>query len=174
MGTDIELESANKSDCLNPAHPPRDDHRIFVPELHAAKGAPVPGSPGMLELQDTTLGIDPAPDGGWKAYSVCFGAFLCNFCIFGFSELSRQFGSSLITGTAFGQLKVYYLDHQLADSTESEVGYVTKARRSWKSLIAGGSRRYHSSSSTSTQCSRGDTSMRTAPKLSCSAGLLCR
>lgn len=39
-----------------------------------------------------------------------------------FDLISRLFG--LIAGTSFGQLQVYYLDHQLSSNTPSEVGYV--------------------------------------------------
>ncbi|KAK8869646.1 hypothetical protein IAR55_000214 [Kwoniella newhampshirensis] len=66
-----------------------------------------------LELQmgvnDDDVG--PPPEGGKDAWLCVISAFFVLFCIFGFT-------------TVFGQLKIYYMAHQLQGYSESQVAWI--------------------------------------------------
>ena len=89
MGNDIELIGAAKAGDSGLADTSLGEHLAFVPDLPTTKqhrNVQAAGTSRAPEFIDRSQDVGPAPDGGWRAYSVCFGAFLCNFCIFGFSE----------------------------------------------------------------------------------------
>lgn len=67
-----------------------------------------------IERQMAGEDIGPPPEGGKDAWLCVSGAFFVLFCIFGFA-------------TSFGQLKIYYRDHQLQGYSESEIAYVHRS-----------------------------------------------
>ncbi|WRT67263.1 uncharacterized protein IL334_004230 [Kwoniella shivajii] len=74
--------------------------------MHMGNG--VVGGVGVSAGEDD---IGPPPEGGKDAWLCVFSAFFVLFCVFGFV-------------TVFGQLKIYYLAHQLKDYTQSEVAWI--------------------------------------------------
>lgn len=79
-----------------------------------------------IERQMADGDVGPPPEGGLEAWSVVAGAFFVLFCVFGFGEwhqleTDQKRKQELIPATSFGQLQIYYLDHQLAGYSKSDV-----------------------------------------------------
>ncbi|WWC69344.1 uncharacterized protein I206_103282 [Kwoniella pini CBS 10737] len=64
---------------------------------------------GQMAVNDDDIG--PPPEGGKDAWLCVASAFFVLFCVFGFV-------------TVFGQLKVYYLAHQLKEYSQSDVAWI--------------------------------------------------
>ncbi|WVF72075.1 hypothetical protein IAT40_006887 [Kwoniella sp. CBS 6097] len=120
------------SRSLSPSHPSHPHHHLHLQHLHRPPTRsdgldnfppPLPSSSLELERRLTRdpdiqrqmgLGDDdvgPPPEGGKEAWLCVASAFLVLFCVFGFV-------------TVFGQLKIYYLAHQLKQYSESEVSWI--------------------------------------------------
>lgn len=77
--------------------------------------------------QDTDSGLD----GGFRAWSVVFGAWCCHFCAFGWvngmiQSHSRSICCKSLTkfGTASGNFQEYYETHQLRHYSSSTISWI--------------------------------------------------
>lgn len=82
--------------------------------LSDEKSTPFPEEQAGLGQQDLPLSkdeLEPAPDGGLRAWLVALGAASIFFCCMGFSN-------------SFGTFTEYYLTHQLSHRSPDDVAWI--------------------------------------------------